>query len=207
MSNDGHHQESTMRNAPLSRRLLGGLSIALGLVTSGAVADAGGRDPVGTWLVDVSFPPGPGVPPPFQEMITFDRDGTVSETNTSLHPGSANPFFNYSGSDGHGVWERRPDGRIAWTVWKFVYCGPFHSGPGLSLGCNAGTVGRHVGYLRIRAISTVSGSTFSQQVADEQVDLLIDFDLSNGTDLASAVPVPFGGADILGRRLGVQLPY
>ena len=44
--------------------------------------------------------------PPFQELITLHKGGTISETNTTLHPNSANEFFPFNGSDGYGAWER-----------------------------------------------------------------------------------------------------
>jgi hypothetical protein len=180
----------------------------------GQAVDSAGVNPTGTWLVNVSFPPASGVPP-FQEMITFHRDGTVSESNTTLYPGSANYFLNYSGSEGKGSWGRYTGGRIAWTVHKFVFCGPNFAPPpipnpppGLSVACTPDKVGRHIGYLRIRAVSTVRGGSFSTQAADEQVDLLLDMNPDDGLDPAAPdVVIPFGGADSTGRRLGVQLPY
>ncbi len=41
---------------------------------------------------------------PFQELLTFHKGGTISETNTTLHHNSANKFFPFNRSDGYGAW-------------------------------------------------------------------------------------------------------
>lgn len=178
-----------------------GALAALTLVMPARADGSAGVDPVGTWLLTVTFPPQGGLPP-FQEFLTFHRDGVVTESNTSLHANSANPFFNANGSDGFGNWSKAPGGRVAWTIHKFVFCGPFGANlvPGVAI-CD-GRAGQHVGYLRVRAVSEFSGGVMTTQAAEGFVDMLI------GTDPAAPdFVVPFGGADSVGNRLGVLSPF
>lgn len=203
-----------MRGSGIRAGFALGVAAALSVAMAPAQASgSAGVDPVGTWLLDVVFPT--GSPPPFREFVTFNRDGTMSESNGALHGSSANYFLNYNGSDGYGNWQRHPGGRIAWTFHKMVFCGPAFDPPpgvppeiGLSLGCTPQNVGQHIGYLRVRTVGKVRGDTFSSQAADSQVDLLIDLNPADGVDPAAPdVVIPFGGSDATGRRLGVQLPY
>ena len=81
--------------------------------------------PVGTWLIDVRFPqPGPA----FQELLTFNGDRTLRETNTALHPNT--PSFLVppgtpptTGSDGYGAWKRLTGCRVQFSFLKFVFAG------------------------------------------------------------------------------------
>lgn len=139
------------------------------------------RSPVGTWLLDVTFPPAAMVPP-FKEFLVFHRSGTLTESNTTLHANSANPFFNFNGSDGYGTWQMRR-GRVEFVFHKLVF---------------DGDTNEHVGYLRVRSTATINGNTFTSSVADSQVDLIM------GTDLASGTVVPFGGSDATGTRIGLN---
>ena len=71
------------------------------LMSDGAAAASmrSRRGVVGTYLLTVAAP---GFPP-FQELLALHEGGTVSETNTTLHANSANPFLNFNGSEGHGA--------------------------------------------------------------------------------------------------------
>ncbi|MGI9234265.1 MAG: hypothetical protein ACR2RD_11585, partial [Woeseiaceae bacterium] len=71
-----------------------------------ATANASHRsNPVGTWLLTVTFPE--GGPPPFKEFLVLHANGTVTETNTTLHANSAlDPAspLPLNGSVGVGAW-------------------------------------------------------------------------------------------------------
>ncbi len=74
-------------------------------------------DAVGTWQLLVQFPD----MPPFLEFITFHYGGTLTETNTSLHGNSANPFFPFNGNDGFGLWQDNGDGTISFAFKKMMF--------------------------------------------------------------------------------------
>ena len=175
-----------------------GLLLAFGAPAVQAGNNA--NDPVGTWLVEVSFPT--GNPPPFMEFLTFHHNGTLTETNGSLH---ANPVpfapLNITGSTGFGAWERIGKGRVRFTFHKMVFCGPgFDPKEDLvtaAIGCFY--PGQHVGYLRVRAEATLRGNTYSG--GESMVDLLIgpDPDYPIFTE-------NFGAAASEGKRIRVQAP-
>jgi hypothetical protein len=111
-------------------RFIFGAVAALGLLmTTSQPAGAQGQrashpNPVGTWLLEVTFLS--GNPPPFKEMITLHSGGTVSETNATLNAASGllSPPFNLIGSDRQGAWERLSGGMIGVSLTKLVFCGP-----------------------------------------------------------------------------------
>ena len=155
--------------------------------------------PVGAWLVDVEFPAIPGAPPPpppFKETLTFHALGSVSESNTLLNENSYNPALgmgcgftgpggalevNCNGSDGTGVWQRTGRNTLSFVVVKLVFDGATNA---------------QVGYLRIRSDNVrFHKNQLIQDSGDSLTELLI------GTDLETAIPVPFGGANSVGRRI------
>lgn len=180
------------------------------LLAFGSPAEAGnkGKNPVGTWLITVSFPA--GGPPPFQELLTFHHNGTLSETNGTLH---ANPVpgapFNLTASDGFGSWERIRGGKIRFSFLKMVFCGPGFNpvtdpttaNPAdlalASLGCEF--PGQQIGYLQVRAEATLRGDTYSG--GESFTELLIGPD-----PMLPAGYIPFGFADSVGQRIPVQAP-
>ncbi|MEL6199269.1 MAG: hypothetical protein AAFR09_03575 [Pseudomonadota bacterium] len=152
--------------------------------------------PNGAWLLEVSFPAGTEAPPPFRETLTFHAFGTVTESNTALNANSYNPAlgqgcgftgpggaleFNCNGSDGTGSWRRTSRNTIAFTVLKFVYDGATNA---------------HVGYLRVTSRKVTFGRDgIAQSAEDSLTEFLV------GTDLETAVAIPFGGANARGIRV------
>lgn len=120
--------------------------------------------------------------PPFQEIITLHRGGTISETNTTLHPNSANEFFPFNGSDGYGAWKRGPGGTVILKVVKMVF---------------DGDTNQHFGYLVVDAIALVAGGTFTNLESD--VNILIGPDLFNPFEI-----IPLGPTDAVGTRITVD---
>lgn len=175
------------------------LLIGLSLVAQAVADDDKQRfrpQPSGAWLLEVTFPPGPGAPPPFLETLTFHVGGTVTESNTALNansyvaslgqgcgfsgPGGALEF-NCNGSDGSGSWRRTGSRTLAFTIVKFVF---------------DGETNEHVGFLRVSSSKVTFGRDgIRQDAADSLTEFLI------GTDLQTAIPIPFGGADATGRRV------
>ncbi|NGX17039.1 hypothetical protein [Wenzhouxiangella sp. XN24] len=172
----------------------------------GAEAGNQGNDPVGTWLVQVSFPEAssgaPPAPPPFMEFLTFHAKGTLTETNSSLH---ANPVpfapLNITGSTGFGAWERAEKGRVRFSFLKMVFCGPDFDATTdratAELGC--GIPGQQLGYLRVRAEATLRGDVYTG--GESFVDLLVGPDPD-----APFFTVKFGPAASAGKRIVVQAP-
>jgi hypothetical protein len=191
------------KNHCLAALLAGALLIGY---APGAAADNNANNPVGTWLVEVSFPPSPPgappSPPPFMEFLTFHHQGTLTETNGSLH---ANPVpfapLHITGSTGFGAWERAPEGGIRFSLLKMVFCGPDFSPVAYpataALGCFF--PGQHLGYLRVRAEATLRGNAYTG--GESFVDLLVGPDPD-----APFATVPFGPAASTGKRIGVQAP-
>ena len=142
---------------------------------------APGRRVTGTWLFDVVFPPETGVPG-FKEIITFHTGGTLSESNTTLHANSANPFFNFNGSDGHGTWRYKRDRRVSFKLVKLVF---------------DGVTNEHIGYLRVTSTVSMANGMLIQDAADSLTELIL------GPDIETGIVQPFGGADAVGRRISV----
>ncbi len=155
--------------------------------------------PTGAWLVDVEFPTVPGAPPPpppFKETLTFHALGTVSESNTLLNENSYNPALgmgcgftgpagalelNCNGSEGTGTWRRTGRNTLSFVVLKLVFDGETNA---------------QVGYLRVRSDNVrFHRNRLVQDSGSSITELLI------GTDIETAIRVPFGGADAVGRRI------
>ncbi len=182
----------------------------VGLMTTQGTAWASGNsginpDPVGTWLLDVTFLS--GNPPTFKEMITLHANGTVTETNTTLNGASGflpQPVFNLVGSDGQGAWRRLPGGRIGLSVTKLVFCGPAPSliplpppAPPLEIcgGSSGALPGTHIGYLRVTWQATVSGGQLKVAPSDSRTELILDPENPRGPG------IDFGPASASGKRL------
>ena len=132
------------------------------------------NSPEGTYLVTVTAP---GTPP-FKELITLHAGGTLSETNTTLHPNSANPFFPFNGSDGYGIWSRGSNKTVELKVVKMVFDAD-----------NA-----HIGYLVVEATALIDGDEFTNLESD--VNILIGPDLFNPFNV-----IPLGSTDAVGTRI------
>ncbi len=136
------------------------------------------NNPVGTFILTVTAE---GTPP-FKELITFHKGGTISETNTTLHPKSANPFFPFNGSDGYGAWERGPQNTVVLKFVKMVFDGATNA---------------HVGYLVVEATALIEGDEFTNLESD--VNILIGPDLFNPFNV-----IPLGPTDAVGQRITVD---
>jgi len=176
-------------------RIIFGAVAALGLMmTTSQPAAAQGQsashpNPVGTWLLEVTFLS--GSPPPFKEMITLHSGGTVTETNATLNAASGflPPAFNLIGSDGQGAWQRLPAGMIGVSLTKLVFCGP------ASLAfCNPGQEGQQLGYLRLTLKARVVGNKLTVAADDSRTELVL------GPD-PTAPGIDFGPASSTGFRL------
>ncbi|MBT8078858.1 MAG: hypothetical protein KJO31_09765 [Gammaproteobacteria bacterium] len=153
--------------------------VALGFVTT---ANASHRSsPVGTWLLTVTFPE--GGPPPFKEFLVFHANGTVTETNTTLHANSAlDPAspLPLNGSIGVGAWKHIGKRTVKFRFVKFVF--------------NAG--GIHEGYL------VVAGQA---KVHDDSLQAEATTELRFGPDLDNPFTViPFGTAPSTATRITVH---
>ncbi len=135
--------------------------------------------PEGTFVITVTFPMGV---PPFQELLTFHKGGTISETNTTLHPNSSSPFFSFNGSDGYGAWERGSDDTVVFKFVKLVF---------------DGVTNEHFGYLVATRIALIENDQFTSLESD--VNLLIGPDLFNPLGV-----IPFGSSDAVGTRITVD---
>ena len=191
-----------MRNLIHTRSTARLLAVLLGLGVALA-ANASDQDyvyagPAGAWLLHVEFPAAPDGPPPppaFKETLTFHVLGTVSESNTLLNENSYNPALgqgcgftgpggslelNCNGSNGTGNWRRTGYNSLSFVVLKFVYDGATNA---------------HVGYLRVSGkLSHVDGE-IRQQSGNSLTEILI------GTDPDTAIAIPLGGADAVGKRI------
>lgn len=128
--------------------------------------------PVGTWIIDVSFP---NTPTPisrsleFKQMLTLHADRTLQETNTTLHPNSSPltspagvpPAF---GSDGFGTWKRMPGCRIQFSFLKFVYAGDPGMPPMEMENGGPPPEGIHIGFFKVSGIARIMGNMY---VAEE----------------------------------------
>ena len=133
---------------------------------------------VGTYILTVTATG----QPPFQELLTLHKGGTVSETNTTLHPNSANPFFPVNGSDGYGAWERGTENTVVIKFVKMVF---------------DGVTNAHIGYLVVEATARIEGDEFTNLESD--VNILIGPDLFNPFNV-----IPLGPTDAVGRRITVD---
>lgn len=175
-------------------RMLFGAVAALGLLMAASQpAAAQGQsaahpNPVGTWLLEVTFLSGD--PPPFKEMITLHSGGTVTETNATLSAASGflPPIFNLVGSDGQGAWERLPGGMVGVSLTKLVFCGP------ASAFCAPGQEGQQFGYLRLNFKAKVAGNSLTVAATDSSTELV------PGPD-PNAPGINFGPAASTGFRL------
>lgn len=134
--------------------------------------------PEGTYILTVT----PIGAPQFQELITLHKGGAISETNTTLHPNSANPFFTFNGSEGFGAWERGHGGTVILKIVKFIFDGDTNA---------------HIGYLVVEGTALIVGDTFTNLESD--VNILIGPDLFNPFDI-----IPLGPTDAVGTRITVD---
>lgn len=108
------------------------LALAIGLLAgwSGEAAARYGTL-AGSWFVEVFPQPAPPevpeAPPPFVSILNFGVGGTLSETDTSVHPNSLVDFFPpdvfppFTSSDGLGSWKRTGLNRLRCTFIKFLF--------------------------------------------------------------------------------------
>lgn len=162
------------------------MALMISLLPAAAMANGGSSDgdrcdPVGTWSVNVTFPPESGLPP-FNELLSLLPGGVVLETNSQLHPNSANAFLPFNGSTGHGAWVRRANCRIKFKVLKQVF------DPTQQL----------LGFVRITVRAKIDGNTISNEVADSNVELIF------GTDPDAPPVMVFGGSSSQGKRVSVN---
>ena len=150
----------------------------------------------GTWFVNVSFPDaGFG----FQQLLTLQRGGTLTETNTILHsnsvpdPNGPPPpgFPPLNGSDAHGSWKLLPGCRVQWSYLKLVFAGIPMEAPGLG----PVPAGTPVGYLRVSVVAKISGDTYISELENSSTELLWGFDPKS-----PALVIPFGQSNGVGYR-------
>ena len=138
----------------------------------------GSGRPEGTFALTVTAP---GFPP-FQELLTFHKGGTVSETNTGVNANSANPFFPFNGSNGYGAWDKGGQGTIVFKFVKILF---------------DGDTNQHAGYLVVEATALIDGDEFANVESD--VHIFIGPDLSNPFSV-----IPLGPTDAVGTRITVD---
>jgi len=149
----------------------------VGAVSNVAVADLCG--PEGTFILTVPAPV-PGLPP-VKELLTLHKGGTISETNTQVHPNSATPFFNFNGSDGYGAWVKDTDHNVVFKIVKMLFDGDTNV---------------HIGYLVVDGTAKIDGDAFN--VLQSEANLLVGPDL-----FAPFEVVPLGPAQASGWRVAV----
>ncbi len=137
-----------------------------------------GNTVVGTFALTVT-PPGL---PSFQGLLTFHPGGTVSETDASLHPNSANPFFPFNGSDGYGAWELAYEDTVVFKFVKLVF---------------DGETNEHIGYLVVDATALIAGDPYTGLESDANV--LIGPDLFDPLEI-----IQLGPTDAVGTRITVD---
>lgn len=162
------------------------IAMIAGLLPAAAMADGNTSsgdscNPIGTWSVNVTFPPESGIPP-FTELLSLLPGGVVVETNSQLHPNGANAFLPFNGSPGHGAWERRANCRIKLKVLKQVF----------------DPTQQFLGFVRITIRAKITGNTISNEVADSNVELIF------GTDPNAPPVMSFGGSSSQGKRVSVN---
>ena len=136
------------------------------------------NNPEGTFILTVTAE---GTPP-FNELLTLHKGGTISETHTTLHPNSANEFFPFNGSDGYGAWERGPENTVVIKFVKMVF---------------DGVTNAHIGYLVVEATARIEGDEFTNLESD--VNIFIGSDLFNPDSV-----IELGATDAVGRRITVD---
>jgi hypothetical protein len=189
-----NHNPQSMGGIMKGRILLGAVaSVGLLMMTAQpSVAQgqsASNPNPVGTWLLEVTFLS--GNPPPFKEMITLHAGGTATETNATLNAasGALPPPFNLVGSDGQGSWQRLPGGMVGISVTKLAFCGPASVAF-----CTSGQEGQQLGYLRLKLKARLSGNRLTVAATDSSTQLVL------GPD-PTAPGIDFGPASATGFRL------
>ncbi|GEM_PF-4369243 len=136
-----------------------------------------GDSPVGLWHLVVDFPD-PAVPP-FLEILVFHEGGTLSESNFLLHGNSANPFYPFNGSEGHGIWRYNRDGSISFAFQKMTFDAENGNVP--------------VGFLRVKGSAILDDGIWQ--------------DLESNTALVApdgTVIIDFGQPDVTGRKLSLD---
>lgn len=129
-----------------------GLALMTALLTANIAAahdDACDTSPLtGTWTLNVTPQPHPDVevvPPPFTSLVVFETGGTLTETDTALHPTAALPLFPefgpLSSSDGLGAWVADGGNRYHGRFVKNLF----------------DASGQHFGYLIVRIDITLRG--------------------------------------------------
>ena len=160
-----------------------GLTVALlGANTAAAHDKACDTSPLtGTWTLNVTPQPHPDVeviPPPFTSLIVFETGGTLTETDTALHPTSKLPLFPefgpLSSSDGLGAWVSDGGNRYHGQFVKNLF----------------DASGQHFGYLIVRIAITLRGQNRldARSVSDfvRGTDLDAEPFFSNGVALVTA---------------------
>lgn len=158
--------------------LMAGLMPALAAATGTGESGTEYCNPVGTWSVNVAFPEQSGIPP-FTELLSLLPGGVVIETNTQLHPNSANQYLPFNGSPGHGAWARRVNCRVKIKVLKQVF-DPTH---------------QFQGFVRISVLARIKGNTFTNDFKDSNVELIF------GPDPNGPPAMVFGGSTSVGTRI------
>ncbi len=134
--------------------------------------------PEGTFVLTVTPPESPS----FQELLTFHKGGTISETNTTLHPNSAREFFPFNGSDGYGAWKRGPGETVVLKFVKLVFDGETND---------------QIGYLVVEATASIDGDHYTNLESD--VNILLGPDLFDPLEI-----IPLGPTDAVGTRITVE---
>ena len=133
-------------------------------------------DPTGMWHLIIDFPD----MPPFLEILVFHQGGTLTESNFSLHGNSANPFFPFNGSEGHGIWQLNDDGTTSFAFQKMVFDAEENNAP--------------IGFLRVKGKARLDGGIWE--------------DIESNTAIVAPdgfVIIDFGAAEATGRKLTLDL--
>lgn len=134
-----------------------------------------GDSPVGMWHLVIQYPD----LPPFLEILVFHEGGTLSESNFLLHGNSANPFYPFNGSEGHGIWRYNRDGSVSFAFQKMTF--------------DAENGNQPVGFLRVKGSAIVDGGVWQ--------------DLESNTSLVTPdgfVIIDFGQPVVTGSRLSLD---
>lgn len=183
----------------MTSRLIGTVllvCLATGITFADEDGDEGCRID-GSWLLNVQFDSGLR----FQQLLSFHRGGTVTETNSGLHatsypdpnlPPDPNGPPPFNGSDGHGSWTKMPGCRVQWSFLKFVYAGPELGPPLLPMIVRPG---QPVGFLRVRSLAQISGGSIYTVPGTTVTELVF------GPDPNSPFRQDFGQSNAFGYRL------